>query len=133
MSDKPTQWNMAEDEIGSLLGRGVLSKRPSVTGVFSWGLKNKLALHRGGIPVDLFTASATNWFSYLVCRTGPAESNIRIATAAQVRGWKWNPYGAGFSRGGPLAGEREVHAVESEEDVFAFVGLPYFQPEERKR
>jgi len=54
---------------------------------------------------------------------------IRIA---KQRGCKWNPYGSGFSRGGPLAGEPREHKVESEEDVFTFVGLPYVQPWERK-
>jgi len=129
---KPLQFNLAEEEIGNLLARGTLAKRPSIKGTFAWGAKNKLALHRNGIPVDLFTATAANWWNYLVCRTGPAESNMLIAMEAQKRGWKWNPYDAGFSRGGPLAGEREEHAVTSEEDVFAFVGLPYHPPEERR-
>lgn len=69
---------------------------------------------------------APSWHNYLVCRTGPADSNTRICMAAQERGWKWNPYGAGFSRDG------EIRAMESEAEVFAFVGLPYAQPEERR-
>ena len=124
--------NLAEETISAWLGSGVLSKRASKTGSFAWGAKNKLAVHRGGIPVDLFAATEDNWWNYLVCRTGPADSNTRICMAAQERGWKWNPYGAGFSRGGPLAGEPDHYAVTSEEDVFRFVGLPYAQPGDRK-
>lgn len=128
----PTAFNLAEEAIGNLLADGMLSKRPSVNGTFAWGSKNKLALHRSGLPVDLFTADEKNWWNYLVCRTGPGESNIRIAREAQWRGWKWNPYGNGFSRGGPLAGEWEMHEVSSEREVFEFVGLPYMKPEERE-
>jgi DNA polymerase/3'-5' exonuclease PolX len=62
-------------------------------------------------------------------RTGPGESNIRIAAAAQARGWKWNPYGEGFSRVAGLG--QEVHAVTSEREVFEFVGLEYREPWER--
>jgi DNA polymerase/3'-5' exonuclease PolX len=85
-----------------------------------------------GIPVDLFATTEACWHNYLVCRTGPAESNIRIAAAAKARGWKWNPYGEGFSRGGPLAGPEEARALRSEREVFEFVGLPYTEPEERR-
>jgi len=91
-----------------------------------YGRKNKLMLHRAtGLPVDLFAATEDNWWNYLVCRTGPADSNMRICTAAQSKGWKWNPYGAGFSRDG------KVVAMTSEQEVFAFVGLPYTNPEHR--
>ena len=119
--------NLAEEAIGGMMCRGLLSKRASKTGSFAWGAKNKLALHRSGIPVDLFAANEENWWNYLVCRTGPADSNTRICMAAQQRGWKWTPYGAGFSRsdGG------ETYQVESEADVFRFVGLPFAEPWER--
>jgi hypothetical protein len=49
--------------------------------------------------------------------------------AAQAKGWKWNPYGSGFSRAVGLG--REVHQVTREQDVFAFVGLPYLEPWQR--
>jgi DNA polymerase (family 10) len=119
--------NIANERIEYLVSAGVLAKRPSVKGTFAWGAKNKLAVHRSGIPVDLFATDAASWANYLVCRTGPVESNIRIAEAAKRKGWKWNPYGTGFSN---ARGER--HGVESEREVFEFVGLPYLAPEERK-
>lgn len=124
--------NLADERIESLRTGGTLLQRLSIRGTPSWGAKNKLAIHvASGIPVDLFTATAENWFNYLVCRTGPAELNTRICCAAIARGWKWNPYGEGFSRGGPLSGEREIHAVASEQDVFEFAGLPFLPPERR--
>lgn len=127
--DIPTR-NLAESVIADWLARGVLKKRLNVNGSEMWGEKNKLAVHCAtGIPVDLFAATEANWFNYLVCRTGPGESNIRIASAAQRKGWMWNPYGEGFSRGSGLG--RERIAVTSEREVFEFVGLPYLEPEKR--
>lgn len=119
--------NLADEAIAELEKCGVLERRRNVNGAGMYGPKNKLMRHRAtGMPVDLFAATEENWWNYLVCRTGPAESNTRICMAAQARGWKWNPYGAGFSRDG------EIRAMESEEDVFAFVGLPYARPEDRR-
>lgn len=117
--------SQAEGVIARLLGDGTLTKRPSKTGVFSWGEKNKLALHRSGIPVDLFATYEEAWFNYLVCRTGPAESNLAICNAAIAKGWKWTPYDMGFYRLG------HTERMTSERDVFEFVGLPYHEPEKR--
>jgi DNA polymerase/3'-5' exonuclease PolX len=64
-----------------------------------------------------------------VCRTGPGESNVAIASAAQTKGWKWNPYGAGFSR--QIGLTTEQHGVTSEREVFEFVGMAFKEPWER--
>jgi DNA polymerase/3'-5' exonuclease PolX len=120
--------NATERAIAALLAAGVLTKRPNVNGVDAWGAKNKLGVHAAtGIGVDLFTATPENWPNYLVCRTGGAENNVRICNAAIACGWKWNPYGDGFSRVNPA----ETHVVQSEREVFGFVGLPYLEPWER--
>ncbi len=117
--------DLAAEAIDKLLDRGVLAKREGESGHTGWGPKNKLAVHAAsGIPVDLFTATEENWWNYLVCRTGPKESNEAIAKAAKARGWQWNPYGPGFTA---LTG-RETRAMGSEQEVFAFVGLPYNEP-----
>jgi DNA polymerase/3'-5' exonuclease PolX len=120
--------SLADEEIDRMLADGTLGKRPSKTGGFSWGDKNKLAVHRSGMPVDLFRSSPESWWNYLVCRTGPSDSNQRIATAAKRQGYQWNPYGPGFTN---LA-DGTVTAMDSEASVFAFVGLPYVEPWERR-
>lgn len=60
-------------------------------------------------------------------RTGPAQSNIRIATAAKTRGCQCNPYGPGYTR------LRDGHQFPmlSEAAVFHFVELPFMLPCER--
>lgn len=120
--------SLADEEISRMLDDGTLTKRQSKTGGTAWGDKNKLAVHRSGMPVDLFRTVPESWWNYLVCRTGPADSNTRIATEAQRRGYRWNPYGIGYTN---LA-DGTVTAMDSEEAVFDFVGLPYAQPWERK-
>jgi DNA polymerase/3'-5' exonuclease PolX len=126
----PLPFNLAEQTISDLLRLGLIAKRPNLFGGEAWGAKNKLGIHvPSGIPVDLFTATRANFFNYLVCRTGGAKSNIRICEAAIARGWKWNPYGTGFSQ--PNVEGRLDHPVTSEREVFEFVGLPYLEPWER--
>jgi DNA polymerase/3'-5' exonuclease PolX len=132
--------NQAEQAIETLLRTGVLEKRPNVNGVVAWGANNKLGRETSsGLAVDLFTATERNWFNYLVCRTGGAENNVRICNAAIAKGWKWNPYGVGFSRpqqihfasNGMNLDTSQEHVVQSEREVFEFVGLPYLEPWER--
>jgi DNA polymerase/3'-5' exonuclease PolX len=124
--------NMADATIARLESEGVLERRKNINGSEMFGEKNKLMRHRGsGVPVDLFAATAENWWNYLVCRTGPADSNTRICMAAQARGWKWNPYGVGFSRPSTVTAPGEERRMESERDVFEFVGLPFSEPWER--
>lgn len=120
----------ADTALEHMVGLGVLARRKNIKGGFSWGNKNKLAVHvASGIPVDLFAATEAIWFNYLVCRTGPGESNIAVASAAQAKGWKWNPYGPGFSR--PIGLTSEEYIVTSEREVFEFVGLPFKEPRDR--
>jgi DNA polymerase/3'-5' exonuclease PolX len=119
----------AEDGIRVMVATGILERRLNTLGRETYGPLNKLMLHvASGIPIDLFAATEENWFNYLVCRTGPADLNARIATAAQSIGWKWKPYSCGFLE----LDNGQVARMESEEDVFNFVGIPYMEPEARR-
>lgn len=120
-----------EDRLDAMIGAGVLAKRTNALGCPVWGRSIKLARHiASGIGVDLFATTPESWHNYMVCRTGPMESNKRIATRAQERGWKWHPTETGFERmTGPDAGR--IVAMHSEREVFEFVGLEYKTPEAR--
>lgn len=105
----------------------MIRRRENVIGRTTWGPSNKLAVHvRSGIPVDFFATSESAWYNYLVCRTGGAENNVRIASAAQKKGWTWHPYAKGFTDD-----QGRVVTVKSERDVFDLVNLPYLEPWER--
>lgn len=119
--------SQVDELLTQLIARGLLEQRRTIAGAVTWGAKNKLARHVAtGMPVDFFAADAANWFNYLVCRTGSAENNVRIAAAAKARGWHWHPYGTGFTdeRGRPVS-------VTSERDVFTLLELPYLEPHQR--
>ena len=124
--------NVFDHALNLALESGVLAKRRNKLGRESWGDENKLAVHCAtGIPIDFFATTQEAWWNYVVCRTGGAESNIAICTAAQELGWKWHPTGAGFER---MEGAEKgtIRAVRCERDVFDFVGLPYLEPSDRK-
>jgi len=113
--------------LAALEDSGVLERRRNIKGSEMFGEKNKLMRHvQSGIPVDLFSTTDESWFNYLVSRTGGRESNMAVATEALKRGLRWNPYGAGFTKG-----DGGIIPVHSEAQVFNTVGMPYLPPEER--
>jgi DNA polymerase/3'-5' exonuclease PolX len=117
---------LKELEVGNQLVR-----RFNAEGEETWGPRIKLAVHKEStVPIDFFSIEGPSWWNYLVCRTGPAESNMRIAKAARERGWKWKPYSPGFCRVDDPA-EKCAAVMESEHEVFEFVGLPYLEPQHR--
>lgn len=115
-------------KLNAWLQTGVIAKRVGPHGGTSWGPSNKLAVHTAsGIGVDFFAADKINFWTLLVCRTGSAESDTRVASAAIKMGQTWNMY-RGFEdrESGEL-----LYVPESEEALFDYVGLPYRQPKDR--
>ena len=120
--------NFMHDAIAVLLSTGILEMRPKENGQFTNGPLNKLMRHKkSGVGVDFFGCTSETWWNNLVCRTGGKDSNMAVSMAAIRMGYTWNCTGRGFSSltGGPAV------PVDSEEDVFKFVGLPYLPPEKR--
>lgn len=120
--------NLVDEVLAQFLKSGVLEKRKNVNGSEMWGESNKLARHvASGIPIDFFACNRANWWTLLVCRTGSKENNERICNAAIERGLKWNPY-RGFE---DRYTSELIHTPQSEQDVFARVGLEYVEPWQR--
>jgi DNA polymerase/3'-5' exonuclease PolX len=120
------------DSISRVLARlekqNVLEPRRNISGRKAMGQQIKLLRHCDtGIPVDLFATDFASWWNYLVCRTGGAEHNKRIASLAKEAGFKWEPYSAGFYN--PRT--NTTIPMQSEKDVFAFLNIPYLRPENR--
>lgn len=116
-----------DKEIGGLFIQHILGFRLNKKGSKVYGPKNKLLLHiESGIGVDIFSTTEECWPVALVIRTGPKESNVAIATAAQRKGWRLRAYGSGFD-----TPNGSIHC-QSEREVFELVGLPYQQPWERR-
>lgn len=109
-----------------LLDSGIVAKRPSRDGRTVWGPKNKLSWHvESGIPIDFFSTVYKNWVNTLFVRTGGKKNNLMVTMGANKRGWSFEAYGSGFHR---LNDHSVRHESASEEDIFAFVGLPYREP-----
>ena len=120
--------SVADEVIQGLLRDGYFAKRPSKTGVFTWGEANKLGVHvPSGIPVDLFSCPPNNWWVSLVVRTGSKETNLRLTTGANKLNRTLNAYGYGVTD----RQTGEVTAAHSEEEVFELCGVPYLQPNNR--
>lgn len=119
--------DLASEKIGQMLASQVLAKRPSKTGVFTWGDRNKLAIHTSsGIPVDLFSTTAANWWVSLVVRTGSKETNLLLTNGAIRLGRTLNAYGCGVTEIGG-----NVIPATSEQHVFELCGVPYREPKFR--
>lgn len=128
--------NVTEQMIEGLRSSGVLGQRHKEDGsLSSWGPLNKHAVHvPSGLPIDLFGTTEENYANRLVVTTGPAQSNIRIAGAARKLGYEWEVGGGGFVPLGycwEKCPEEKRKLVKCEEDVFAFVKLPFVAPEFR--
>jgi DNA polymerase (family X) len=121
----PSRGFLADELLDLWLADGTLRKRPNINGSVTWGEYNKLAVHRSGIPVDLFATTADRWFVTLVMRTGPSESNVALAAAAKRRGMQFHAYGMLEGRDG------QSIITQSEQEVFERCGMPYREPEQR--
>lgn len=119
--------DVCSEVVEKMLADGVLAKRPNVNGHFTWGERNKLAIHvPSGIPVDLFGTSEANWFVSLVIRTGSKDTNLRLTNGAIRRGATLNAYGSGVTWS-----DGTQTPATSEEHVFEMCGVLYLPPERR--
>lgn len=104
--------------------------RPNKLGGTSYGDKNKLLNYDhqeyGWIALDIFTADESNFTMIKFIRTGGAENNKRIALTANQLGMNLKIYESCFvdKRG-------FKYQMDSEEQIYKFLGLPYLKPEER--
>jgi len=118
-----------DDAIRVLEAEGILERRVSATGHTMYGPKIKLMRHvRSDIPVDFFAATSATWWNIFTMRTGGKKSNMAVALAARRKGYTWKSSGGGFAR----LSDRLFVPVNSEADVFSFVGLPCLPPEQRQ-
>lgn len=120
-------FNPVDELLEIALREGNLCKRPNVRGHFTWGEKNKLAVHLpSSIPVDFFATTKENWWCSLVIRTGGKETNLKLTTGAQRLGRTLNAYGAGIT-----CSDGTVIPATSERHVFELCNVPYLDPENR--
>lgn len=120
--------NLVDDILNGWLNTGKFAKRQNTRSIFTWGEKNKLAVHcKTRVPVDFFATTEENWWVSLVIRTGSKETNLALTTGAQQRGLKLNAYGCGVTN----LKTGEITPANSEQHVFELCGVPYREPKDR--
>jgi DNA polymerase (family X) len=92
--------------------------------VLSHGETRSSVVLKSGLQVDLRLVPAESYGAALYYFTGSKAHNIAVRRLAQARGLKLNEYGV-------FRGNLRV-AGETEESVFAAVGLPFIAPELRE-
>ena len=98
------------------------------------GHKSAIRLHRGP-QVDLMVMPPGTAGPYRIHFTGSKEHNVRLRARARDRGWSLSEYG--FLRigedGEPLTGDAaELQTFPTEEEAYAFLDLPFIEPELRE-
>lgn len=98
------------------------------------GAKSAVRLIRGP-QVDLMAMSADAAGTYRIHFTGSKEHNVRLRAMARDQGWSLSE--KGFQRigidGEPLTGAAaELRTFPTETDAYAFLGLPFIEPELRE-
>src|SRR5438552_9326957 len=98
------------------------------------GHKAAVRLFRGP-QVDLMVMPPGEAGTYRIHFTGSKEHNVRLRARARDMGWSLSEYG--FTRigedGEPLTGDQaELRTFATEEEAYAFLGLPFIEPELRE-
>jgi len=113
---------VVSDEPEKAIARFV--KYPEVREVLAQGTTRSSVRLASGIQADLRVVPRQSYGAALHYFTGSKAHNIEVRKLGQARGLKVNEYGV-------WRGERRI-AGETEESVYAAVGLPYIEPELRE-
>ncbi|WP_157245673.1 DNA polymerase/3'-5' exonuclease PolX [Nonomuraea typhae] len=98
--------------------------RPYVAEVIAAGDKKTSVRTTAGVQVDLRVVPAESWGAAMQYFTGSKEHNVTVREIAVKKGWKLSEYGL-------FEGERVI-AAESEEDIYAALGMQYVPPPMRE-
>jgi DNA polymerase (family 10) len=98
------------------------------------GHKSAIRMFRGP-QVDLMSMPPGEAGAYLIHFTGSKEHNVRLRAIARDKGWSLSEYG--FLKigedGEPLTGtDAELKAFATETEAYAFLDLPFIEPELRE-
>jgi len=94
----------------------------AVTRVLAHGDTKSSVITTAGFQVDLRVVPREVWGAAMIYFTGSKAHNVRIREMAVRKGLKLNEYGIFKAKEGTLL------AAETEEDVYAHLGLPFIPP-----
>jgi DNA polymerase (family 10) len=111
---------VASEDAGPIMER--FTTLPSVSRVLAHGPTKSSVITTAGIQVDLRVIPREVWGAAMIYFTGSKGHNVRIREMAVRKGLKLNEYGIFTAKEGTLL------AAETEEDVYAHLGLPFIPP-----
>lgn len=79
-----------------------------------------------GKQIDIYYATENTWVTLLLIRTGSTENNIRLCKRARSLGMKLKANGDGI-----IGKDGQLIKIESEEQIYSILKLPYQKPGER--
>ncbi|GAA0368948.1 DNA polymerase/3'-5' exonuclease PolX [Microbispora corallina] len=99
----------------------LFARQPYVTEVIAKGERKTSVRTDRGLQVDLRIVPAESWGAAMVYFTGSKEHNVHIREMAVKKGWKLSEYGL-------FDGDDRLIASETEEDVYAALGMQWVPP-----
>lgn len=75
--------------------------------------------------IDIFYSEDEYWYSALLHFTGGKIENIKLRIRAKEKGYKLNQYGLTNIK------TKKVVSINSEKDIYKFLGKPYRSPSQR--
>ncbi len=104
---------------------------PRVSDVAGSGETKTSVILTTGLQVDLRVVEGQHWGAALQYFTGSKEHNVPVRELALRRGWSLNEYGLTATGSGEApAGEQRF--FETEESLYAFLGMDWVPPELRE-
>ncbi len=104
---------------------------PQVVDILGAGDRKSSVTLPNGMQVDIRVVEARHWGAALAYFTGSQAHNVAVRELAQKQGWSLNEY-ALTSDGHPDLPDGEERFFETEEELYAFLGLAWVAPEMRE-
>lgn len=121
--EEPIRHSLLEERLSELCTSGQVLMKTN-------GPKVKRVLKRtrnGTVPIDIYIADESTWWTLLLIRTGSRQHNIRLARRAIEKHMVLKADGTGL-----LTAGGDIIPIHTEQDVFKHLGLAYRLPEERE-
>lgn len=103
-----------------------LVQRGSLTPVRDGNKIKVFMAAKTGIPIDVYIANRETFPTLLLIRTGSKDHNIKLAMRAKDLGVKLRASGDGIEDG-----SGKLLRIESEEEIFRMLQMPFAAPEQR--
>lgn len=101
-------------------------------GKITMGGQKLIRVDLPGIMLDIYVAEPRTWATLLLIRTGSKAHNIRLCARAKSKGMVLHADGSGLYALTDCEGNVSRIAGDTEESIFAELGLPYLPPEKRE-